>query len=192
MVTIKQLYRIHNLGSYRNTCRVIAELSPYLHEERGKEKIVYLNKEGRELIGSTKEVRKNAMMQHTLLCNEAYIYFGCPSDWKTEYRIEVENHMNLEITIRGVNTQKKMVIADASFKKDGHTYLIEIDNTRHMIDNYKKIEKYAEILPLVRKQFEFMPTVYFITTTEERKKKLSERLKKHGIRHVTKTYKEMM
>ena len=81
----------HDLKSYRNACRIVKQLSPYIHETMyEREKVIYLNKDGRELIGSAKEVKRNSLMGHTLLANEAYLYFNCPIDWQTEYSIEVK------------------------------------------------------------------------------------------------------
>ena len=183
VTTIRQLQRIHNLGSYRNACRIITQLEPFLKVIRGREKVFYLNKEGRELIGSEKEIKNSTQLEHKLLTNEAYIYFGCPSDWKTEYRIEHKEEIK-DIIIRigsGKSMMKKIVIADAHFAGN----LVEIDNTRHMKDNMKKIENYREILKLKK----LNSKIYFFTTTNSRKEKLKKGLA--GMNHQVLTFDEI-
>jgi hypothetical protein len=183
VTTVRQLQRIHDLGSYRNACRIVSQLEPYLHVTRGREKIFYLNKEGRELIGSDKEVKKSMQIEHKLLTNEAYIYFGCPSDWRTEYKLEYEEEIT-DIIIKigsGKSVMKKVVIADAYF--DGN--IIEIDNTRHMKDNMKKIMNYREIFQLKK----INPRLYFFTTTSHRKQKLEKWLA--GMDHQVLTFDEI-
>jgi Replication-relaxation len=194
VATIRQLQKIHDLGGYRNACRVVAELKPYLHEVRTNEKIVYLNKEGRQLIGSTKEIKKTPMMEHMLLANDVYIYFGCPVDWKTEYRFEVAEAVSgVDIVVNGITpVTKKTLVSDAVFTRQGYLHIIEIDRTRHMVDNVKKIQKYKEMLPAIRKQYSLMPKLYFFTTTEDRKKKLEAELNKRGILHEVKTFREIL
>jgi hypothetical protein len=189
MVKINHLRQIHDLKSYRNACRVVQQLAPYTNETYfEKEKVIYLNKKGRELIGSTKEVN-NHLMQHTFLRNEVYIYFGCPRDWKNEHPLETtimpENTFNIQL--KGFNLgSKKKVICDAVFKRNGYLHLIEVDNARKMIDNKKKIETYREILPAFKEE---TPILYIFTTTEDRKRKFESLLK--GIRHEVKTFGEI-
>ncbi|MEK4883697.1 replication-relaxation family protein [Bacillus sp. FSL W8-0223] len=183
VMTVRQLQRIHDLGSYRNACRIVSQLEPYLHVTRGREKIFYLNKDGRELIGSDKEVKKSMQIEHKLLLNEAYIYFGCPSDWITEYRIEHEEEIT-DIIVRigsGKSVMKKIVIADAYFAGN----VIEIDNTRHMKDNLKKIANYKEIFKLKK----INPRLHFFTTTNHRKQKLEKWLS--GMDHQVLTFDEI-
>lgn len=183
VTTIRQLQRIHDLGSYRNACRIITQLEPFLNVVRGREKVFYLNKEGRELIGSEKEIKNSTQLEHRLLTNEAYIYFGCPADWKTEYRIEHKEEIK-DIIVRigsGKSVMKKIVIADAYFGGN----IIEIDNTRHMKDNLKKIANYKEIFKLKK----INPRLYFFTTTNSRKEKLKKGLA--GMNHQVLTFDEI-
>ena len=180
MVTIRQLRQKHDLKSYRNACRVIKQLEPYIHTTFfNREKVLYLNKDGRELIGSTKEMKRNALIEHILLANEAYFYFNCPLDWKREYTIEVKDR----IVFNGMNIVKKKAIADASFTRNGYVHLIEIDNIRDMSDNKKKIEIYLEMWTFIKKEFNQLPILYFFTTTEFRKKKLDHWLDQCKLRH---------
>lgn len=121
--------------------------------------------------------------------NEVYIYFKCPHDWKNEHLLEKnEKALNsFGISFQGLSlSNKKKVICDAIFKRNGYLYLIEVDNERKMIDNKKKIESYREVLPAFKDQ---TPILYFFTKTESRKKKLTEWLK--GIRHEVLTFEEI-
>ena len=173
--TVSQLSRVHNLGSYRNACRVVSQLGPYTHQQRQQEKIIYLNKEGRGLIGSDREVKFSPIIQHTLLANEAYIYFECPIDWKSEVVLEIEEKtkgLTFNLGNTAIKPKKIQLIADAVFTRNGYVHFIEIDNTRHMQDNIKKLKSYAEMWPELKKKYQMQPKLYFFTTTQDRKKKL--------------------
>ncbi|WHY76210.1 hypothetical protein QNH20_19080 [Neobacillus sp. WH10] len=191
IVKIKHLQNIHHLN-YRNACRIIStQLRPYIHETYfHKEKVIYLNKKGREFIASEKnDTTVSYQTLHSLMRNEVYIYFKCPHDWKNEHLLEKnEKALNsFGISFQGLSlSNKKKVICDAIFKRNGYLYLIEVDNERKMIDNKKKIESYREVLPAFKDQ---TPILYFFTKTESRKKKLTEWLK--GIRHEVLTFEEI-
>lgn len=190
MAKIKHLLKIHNdLRSYRNACRVVRELEPYTHQTfHDREKIIYLNKEGRQLIGSSKEVKKSPLIDHTLLRNEVYLYFNCPMDWRTEHALSIEQEQPTKLQImvgdKSIKPTKK-VVADAVFNRNGYFNLVEIDNTRKMIDNKKKIELYREIMPSLH-----VPKLYFFTTSEDRKKKMEKWLE--GMRAEVKTFGEIL
>lgn len=174
MAKIKHLQQIHDLKSYRNACRVVNQLSPYIHETFfEKEKVIYLNKDGRNLIGSKKEVKKNTLIEHTLLSNEAYLYFNCPLDWKREYTLETEQKHLSGISFNGISLNKKKVVSDAAFSRNGYLHLIEIDNIRDMADNRRKINNYLKIMKPKYK-------LYIFTTTKGRKRKFEEWLKRKG------------
>ncbi len=185
------MQEIHQLN-YRNTCRIIStQLRPYIHETYfNKEKVIYLNKKGREFIASEKdEVKVSVQTIHSLLRNEVYIYFQCPYNWEIEYKllasIEQPNHFG--ISFQGLSlSNKKTVISDAVFKRNGYFYLIEVDNTQDMRVNKKKIETYREVLPSYKDE---TPFLYFFTQTESRKKKLEEWLK--GIRNKVLLFEEI-
>ncbi len=193
MTTIRQLRQIHNLGGYRNAARIVEQLEPYLNVYRGKEKVFYLNKDGRELIGSDKEVKKTPIMEHTLLSNDAYIFLNKPLNWRTEYVIECERRKELSGIIFKFDNKptsvKKTIIADAVFTKQGYVHIVEIDNTRTMKDNLKKIKQYKELWTEIKDNFQLSPIIYFFTTTETRRKKLSDVLS--GINHKVYTFEEI-
>lgn len=176
-VSVKQLHEILRLGSYRYTCKVVSQLEEYLHVVRSNQKIVYLNKEGRQLIGSEKEIKRSILFDHMLLANKAYIYYGCPLDWKREYIIEIaqEPEFSFGIQIKGLNViKKKTIIPDAVFSRDGYVNLVEIDNTRAMIDNKKKIDRYQEIWKEIKKEFGCQPKLCIFTLSEKRKREFTQ------------------
>lgn len=177
VVSVRQLHAIFKLGTYRNTCRVINQLSPYLNVVRSKEKIVYLNKDGRELIASNNEIKKSVLFDHMLLANEAYIHFNCPLDWMREVITEVvkEPEYSFGIQVRGLKqaVESKKVISDAIFTRNGYIHLIEIDNTRQMSDNLKKIKKYESMWGDIKQKYKLQPILYFFTVSESRKRKLA-------------------
>lgn len=179
IVSVRQLHQVLKLGSYRYTCKVIQELENYLHVDRYKQKIVYLNKEGRDFIGSSREVRKSALLEHSLLANDVFIHYDCPVTWKREYAIEIEQKQpNLSfIKVQGLSVVNKIkIVCDAYFERDGYTYLIEIDNTRKMVDNKKKISRYIETWKEIRMQYQ-NPKLCIFTKSEKRKREFSCMLK---------------
>ncbi len=182
---IKHLQQTHDLKSYRNACRVVKQLQPYVIETfHNKEKVLYLNKDGRELIGSTREMKKNMLLDHTLLCNDAYLYFNCPIDWQRECPLEAKEPVatGYGIQFKGISLpDKKKVIADASFTRNGYLHLVEIDNTRGMADNRKKIDAYVKVLPSIKEERGLVPVLYFFTLTEARKRKLEGWMKEKNI-----------
>lgn len=178
-----------SLGKYRNACRVITNLSPYLNEVRSREKIVYLNKEGREFIASDNEIKKSMLFDHMLLANDAFIYFECPRDWRREHVFETSTaaKYSFAIQVNGLSTatQTKKIVADATFSRNGYLHLIEIDNTRMMSDNIKKIKRYAEMWNDIKNKNKLQPVLYFFTVSENRKRKLTAATKNLNARVLT-------
>lgn len=172
-VSVKQLHEILRIGTYRHTCRIVLQLEPYLNVSRSHQKIVYLNKDGRKLIGSEKEIKKSILFDHMLMSNDAFIQLGCPVDWKREFAIDVEQEQEyaFAIQVKGLSVAtKQKIIPDAVFKRDGYIYLVEIDNTRSMVDNKKKIEKYKEMYKEIKQKFGAQPKLCIFTFSEIRKK----------------------
>lgn len=147
---------MHNLGSTRNAQRVLQEMAPYLSNFRDGENIYYLNKEGRERVGSTKVLKKTTQARHYIMRNSIYIAYGSPSTWKNEMKLEVP--------------KKVKVIADALFQKDKRYHILEVDHTQKMTKNKGKIERYKKLMELG--VFEKPPVFIWITTTEYRRKQL--------------------
>lgn len=100
------------------------------------------------------------------------MYYGCPPDWKTEHTLEIENKpaRRVDYVVKGLTPATKIkAVCDAYFKRNAVSYVIEVDNTRDMADNKRKVKLYAEIL-------RSMPghTLVYFTKTTERKSKLTE------------------
>ncbi|WP_019243626.1 hypothetical protein [Bacillus sp. AP8] len=190
MATIKNLRGIHDLKSYRNACYVIKKIEPYVNTTFfNKEKVFYLNKQGLSFIDSDKQQVKKSNLEHTLLRNEAYMYLNCPLDWKNECVLEYEvmQPNNLGIVIKGMNvvTKSKMV-ADAVYKRNGYTHIVEIDNTRHMQDNHKKIKSYVDCFKSLD-----TPRLEIFTTTLDRKRKFEKWLLEYKLRGEVKVFDEI-
>lgn len=188
--TIKHLRGIHDLKSYRNACKVLKQIEQYTQTTfYNKQKVFYLNKQGRDLIGSEKEVKRNQNIEHTLLRNDAYIYLNCPFDWQNEAVIEYDAQQPIGngIIIRGMSVAtKSKIVADAMYKRNGYTHLVEIDNIRDMKDNLKKIKSYADC-------FKYLdtPRLEIFTTTLDRKRKFERWLLDYKLRGEVKTYEEI-
>ena len=191
LATIKHLRGIHDLKSYRNACKVLRQLEPYTFVTYwNKQKVFYLNKLGRDMIGSNKEVKRNQNLEHTLLRNDVYIYLNKPITWQTEAEISYsvpQQHKQLGIIVKGVSSvTKTRVIADAKYTRNGYTHLVEIDNSRHMPDNLKKIKAYAECFKHLD-----TPRLEIFTTSLTRKRKFETWLKEYTLRGEVFTYEEI-
>lgn len=149
---------MHRLGGERNANRVLKEMSEYICSFRQNENIYYLNKEGRERIGSEKVLKKTLQATHYLMRNDLYIAFGCPANWKSEIKLEVPAVVS--------------VIADAVFVRNGVYHIIEIDHIQKMTVNREKVKKYRKLLEL--NVFEKPPVFVWMTTTEYRRKELTK------------------
>ena len=199
LATINQIRGIHDLKSYRNACKVLRQLEPYTQVTYwNKQKVFYLNKLGRDMIGSEKEIKRNQNLEHVLLRNDVYIYLNKPIDWQIESVIETEitdKRKKLDIIVNGkqaINSNgisiatKTKVVADAKYTRNGYTHLVEIDNTRHMPDNLKKIKAYTECFKHLD-----TPKIEIFTTSLTRKRKFETWLKEYKLRGEVFTYDEI-
>jgi hypothetical protein len=157
-----QLAKIHRLGKVRNTNRILKELSPYLSSFREEySTIYYLNKEGRAYVNSQKIRKKNSLVNHVIMRNDFYIYSGYPHDWQNEIRVKDDDYT---------------IICDAYFKRHGRYHFLEVDSFQKMSENKKKVERYAGLMKngAVEKQLGYFPQLLWLTTTELRRKQLTE------------------
>lgn len=93
--TRSQIQTLHDLGSTRNANRILKDMSKYLNSFRVTENIYYLNKEGLDFLGLDKQpLNKNMQIEHHLMKNDMYIYFGLPDDWETERPIHFVLKLN--------------------------------------------------------------------------------------------------
>ena len=144
------------------------------------------------MIGSDKEVKKTAIMDHMLYCNEAYIDLNCPIDWRREvpFVISTSRPTSLEIKVNGLSrtaVAEKRIIADAAFSRNGYEYMVEIDNTRTMLDNAKKMNAYSELFRSRNKVCKLL--IY--TTTDDRKRKFEKLILEGKMMGEVKTFKEI-
>lgn len=153
-----QLQQLHDLGQKRNANRVLQQCSEFLSSFRDIENIYYLNKEGRDRVGSSKIRKKTPQAKHFIMRNYIYIAFECPSDWKNEVKL-------------GIKEKKIINKCDATFTRDNKRYIVEVDNMQKMSENKKKIEKYRAIS---ESGVYGSPAFIWITTTTYRQKQLSE------------------
>lgn len=159
-LTRDQLNKYFKLGTTRNTNRILNQLSDYLHSIRnGYESIYYLNRDGRIYVGCNKVRKKSGNVDHTVMRNDMWLFQGCPIDWKNEVKIE---------------TKKSYIVVDAMFSNGGISHFLEVDHMQSMQENRSKIERYKELMPNVALQLGHYPVLVWMTTTELRRKQLSE------------------
>lgn len=157
-LTRKQLQVLHNLGGDRNASRVMKDLEEYVSSFRDSEKIYYLNKEGRERIGSKKILKRSNQFRHYIMRNDIYIAYECPKTWKQEVKMNVKGIVS--------------VIADALFTDNGRYHIVEVDHEQKMSANRIKMQKYRKLIEC--NVFEKTPKFIWYTTTEYRRKQLQK------------------
>ncbi|MFJ8531585.1 replication-relaxation family protein [Bacillus sp. NPDC094106] len=157
-MTRKQIQVLHNLGEDRNASRVMKDLEEYVSSFRDSEKVYYLNKEGRERIGSKKVLKRSNQFRHYIMRNDIYIAYGCPGTWKQEVRMNVKGIVS--------------VIEDALFSEDGRYHILEIDHEQKMSANRVKMQKYRKLIDcnLFDKPLKFT----WYTCTEYRRNQLKK------------------
>jgi hypothetical protein len=159
-LTREQLQRLHRLKSTHNTNRILRDMGEFLHfMSYGKSRAYYLSQKGRERVGSEKKRIKTMQIEHYIMRNEAYFYFECPSSWKNEPEIP----------------QPVKMFPDASFEKNKHTYLVEIDNKQNMVENAEKARKYKQLKEHgVTGRDGVFPTIVWVTLNDIRKKRIQK------------------
>jgi hypothetical protein len=155
-----QLIKLFSLGSVRNANRVLGGMKDYLSSYReGYQSIYYLNKEGREYVDSQKVRKKSNNVEHYIARNDFYIFAGRPVDWKNEIEI---------------SDGEIKVICDALYKQNGWGYLLEVDLQQSMNENRNKISSYKTLYDRGLIINEKKPMLYWLTTTELRRKQLTQ------------------
>jgi Replication-relaxation len=157
-LTRSQLQRLHSLGTSRNASRIMKNMGEYLNSFRENENVFYLNKRGRERIGSSTIRTRTLQIHHILMRNELYLFFKQPGYWQPEIPVAVGD---------------LKLIPDVLFATDQY-YFAEIDHTQKMIVNQHKIQKYKELKKTnaFQERYKHFPKLIWITTTEHRKKQL--------------------
>lgn len=159
-LTRDQINRYFDLGTVRNTNRVLNDLSDYLLSVRdGYQSIYYLSREGRIYVGCDKIRKKGGRVEHTIMRNDMWFFYGCPKDWKNEIK---------------VSDGKTTVIVDSMFTKNGLHHFLEVDNLQTMRENRAKVERYKSLMKSIALNLGHFPTVVWLTRTELRRKQLEE------------------
>jgi hypothetical protein len=174
-LTRDQIQRLHELKSTRNTNRILNDMKEYLNYMPFLlSRAYYLSKQGRDRIGSTKQRSKTMQIDHYIMRNETYLYFDKPSTWRNEPEIPKPVRM----------------FPDATFEKNRHIYLIEIDNKQNMTENIEKIKKYKKLKEygISGKDGKF-PTLIWITSNDVRKKRIMKLCE--GLEAQVFTYEEI-
>ncbi|HZG16987.1 MAG TPA: replication-relaxation family protein [Candidatus Bathyarchaeia archaeon] len=158
------IQRLHHLGGDRNAQKVLKQMEDYLHSFREERygTVYYLSKYGRQMIGSTKRVRRTLQVIHTLMRNDFFFYMNCPAYWKNEMKVSVG--------------EKIKVVPDAVFRSNQRYQFLEIDNTQTMADNKLKIDRYKEMFQtgMFQKQFGYFPTLHIVTVNQSRVRRFKE------------------
>lgn len=157
-----QLQEIFQLGSNRNASRVMKQLEPYVSAmRRADDSIYFLNKTGRERVGSEKIITKSTPYHHILLRNDIYCHYK-PLMWKNEYEIKIKDFH---------------IISDAVFMlKDKH-FLLEVDNEQKMSVNKEKLDNYFRFMESgiwQKSNKGTFPTILFYVLSDYRKARLEE------------------
>jgi hypothetical protein len=163
-LTRSQIQRLHKLSGDRNARRVLTNMRDFIASFRldAGESIYYLNKAGRERIGSDTVRQKSLQVSHFLMRNDVYIHYQ-PDEWKNEAKFSIGE--------TGLT-----VIADAYFRHNGRRHFLEVDHLQLMQKNREKIERYRKLKDtgVFQEKIRYFPRLVWVTTTESRKKQLAE------------------
>ena len=159
-MTRDQIGYYFKLGKKRNINRVLKDLSEYLSSFRiGYDTIYYLNNIGRVYVNCDKQRRISSNVEHTIMRNDFWVFYNCPSDWKNEVKI---------------SDGKTSIVADSMFTRNGFTHFLEVDNVQKMKVNQEKIKRYKVLSESLLSQFGYYPTIVWLTTTELRRANLEK------------------
>jgi hypothetical protein len=154
-----QIQRIHRLGTARNANKVMHALRDYLSSFRDGETVYYLNRAGRERIGSAKVRKKTLQARHYLMRNELYLALRQPASWQNEIQIDLKS-------------KRIRIITDALYVERGRDHYVEIDHTQKMSVNRAKMVKYRALIE--SGAVKPTPRLVWVTTTEHRRCRLTE------------------
>lgn len=110
----------------------------------------------------TRYEKKGIHVQHTVMRNQFWLFYGCPRDWHNEMKVILE---------------KKYIVVDAMFTRNNFQHFLEVDNLQTMKENREKIKRYKQMIPNFALQFGYLPIIVWLTTTELRRKQLLEACK---------------
>lgn len=160
------------MGVDRNALKILNQMGDLISKRNHMGKNVYsLARKGADLIGVEKVPTWSTQVEHYLLRNDMYVYFGCPSDWKNEKKIKLKPSVGDE----------KILITDAMFSRNGIYHFLEVDRTQSMVENKKKIQYYSLVNPIIKSQYAHYPTLLFYTTTPNRRETLAKLCKEYQL-----------
>jgi Replication-relaxation len=166
-----QIQKLLNISNVRNMNRILMNMSKYLNSKRLHENVYYLNKDGRQYIGTNRNPAKPNQIEHKLMRSDMYMYYDFPDTWKPEHPIEwMDKKRN-----------KKRIISDAFFSQDQTYFFVEVDHKQAMTKNMNKIDSYTELFPLLEKEYNVDCVLVFYTMTEARKKRLMKYCEEKGV-----------
>jgi hypothetical protein len=169
-----QIQSILGIPSIRFANKILYNMRVYLNhtrlDEYVDEYVYYLNKKGRERIGSQNEFKKNSRIMHYLMRNDIYIYYHYPKDWSIERPATWKD-----------NGKEHKLISDARFTYHGMIYFVEIDVQQQMMKNKKKIEQYASLFRVIQREKIGEPILLWYTVSSVRKEKLEQWCKEYGV-----------
>jgi hypothetical protein len=157
-MTRSQIQKLHNLGSDHNARRVLRNMDDFLNFRHMQEKVYYLNKVGRERVGSTKVIHWIPQVEHILMRNDLFLYFR-PIEWRIEEPVSVGEFK----IIPDVIGCKKML--------DRRRYFfVEIDNAQRWTNNLTKLKHYKRLKEYgtFQEQFGYFPNLVWLTKSSVR------------------------
>lgn len=169
--TRRQLQVINQLGGERNAQRILQrmEKNKCISSIRTEQKVYFLSNRGKEIIGSSQGELNKKLITHTLMRNDLYIKLGMPERWHKE---------------KPVMWGDDKIIPDATFKRKGEFYFVEIDNRQTMKTNEEKIKKYKDLSKVIFQQYNHTPTIIWYTLSKIRKEKLKEICEKSHVKYA--------
>jgi Replication-relaxation len=165
-----QLQHMFELGSKRNANRVLQSIREYTNTKRIGEDVYYLNKKGAELVDGEATIRSNSPLEHILMRNDIYIFYHYPRDWKVEAKTKWRE-----------GGKEYSIVSDARFTYHGQMYFLEVDIQQKMVENKRKVEKYAYLFRFIQRQQIGEPILLWYTVSEVKKKQLEKWCKEYGV-----------
>ncbi|ADU95270.1 replication-relaxation family protein [Geobacillus sp. Y412MC52] len=165
-----QIQHMFDLGSKRNANRILQGLREYTHTKRIGEDVYYLNKAGAEMVGGEVTVRRNSPLEHIVMRNDIYIFYHYPHDWKAEAKTRWKE-----------GGKEYSVVSDARFTYQGKMCFLEVDITQKMVENKRKIERYAYLFRFIQRQQLGEPVLLFYTVSQMKKRQIEAITKEYGV-----------
>ncbi|MED4299729.1 replication-relaxation family protein [Geobacillus stearothermophilus] len=165
-----QIQHMFELGTKRNANRILQGLREYTHTKRIGEDVYYLNKAGAEMVGGEVTVRRNSPLEHIVMRNDIYIFYHYPRDWKPEAKTRWKE-----------GGKEYSIVSDARFTYHNQMYFLEVDITQKMVENKRKIERYAYLFRFIQRQQLGEPVLLFYTVSAVKKRQIEAITKEYGV-----------